>query len=229
MKLLRALGFFVTSLLIFAAVPLLGWGPDDMRGFFSLAPRAAYAVLIVIMGVGAGVQAYDQPQTLRGGKGQADKINPRQTVVRIVITILLYVALFFLPFADRRHVGVMSEMVSVRWLGLALFGLGMILVFWSGIALGRLYSAEVTIQENHQLITSGPYRMIRHPRYLGGIVYATGFSLLFRSWIGLVGTALAVGIILYRIRDEEVLMHAEFGAVWETYTERSWRLIPYLY
>lgn len=116
-----------------------------------------------------------------------------------------------------------------RWAGLVLFGVGIALVLWSGVVLGRLYSPEVTVQTDYHLITDGPYHYIRHPRYLGGILYAVGFSLAFRSWIGIAACALALGIFLFRIRDEEALMRQEFGPAWETYCRRSWRLIPLVY
>ena len=94
------------------------------------------------------------------------------------------------------------------------------LIIWSGLALGRLYSPEVTIQKDHHLVTDGPYRLIRHPRYVGGIIQGIGLSLLFRSWIGLVLTCLFVAIILFRIKDEEALMSKEFGQEWETYCQK---------
>jgi protein-S-isoprenylcysteine O-methyltransferase Ste14 len=102
------------------------------------------------------------------------------------------------------------------------------LIFWSGLALGRLYSPEVTIQKNHRLITDGPYRHIRHPRYLGGMIQGIGLSLLFRSWIGLALTFLFIVIVSFRIKDEEALMSREFGEEWETYCKKSWRLIPFI-
>lgn len=100
--------------------------------------------------------------------------------------LLLFGALAFLPFADRRSIGVIIGRQLTRWLGLVLFRLGMGLVFWSGLALGKLYSPEVTIQKNHQLITGGLYQYVRHPRYLGAQLLAVGLSFVFRSWIGLV-------------------------------------------
>ena len=111
-----------------------------------------------------------------------------------------------------------------------LSGLGyLLLVFWSGVALGKQYSPEVTIQKDHELITSGPYRVVRHPRYLGVLLLALGAALVFRSWIGLLGYILLLGILLSRIRDEEALLRQEFGPAWEAYRSRSWRMIPYLY
>jgi protein-S-isoprenylcysteine O-methyltransferase Ste14 len=84
------------------------------------------------------------------------------------------------------------------------------------------------VGEHGQLIANGPYRSIRHPRYLGGIIYAFGLSLLFRSWIGIVASVVSLGVFWFRIRDEEILMHQEFGQEWEAYCQQSWRLIPFL-
>jgi protein-S-isoprenylcysteine O-methyltransferase Ste14 len=87
----------------------------------------------------------------------------------------------------------------------------------------------VTVQEGHRLITAGLYRYIRHPRYLGAICVAFGASLVFRSWAGLLLNVLLPGLLLERMKDEEALMHQEFGAEWEAYCKRSWRLIPHIY
>ena len=229
MKYLRVIQFFVGTPLIYLVPPLLGWGLDDLAGFFSLSPRLGYAALVVSLGLVAGYQAMDGLEGLKGGKGKADKLVHRQSIVKVVVICLMYVFLAVVPFADRRGMGVMFESAAMRWLGLALAGLGFALIFWSGFALGRFYSADVTIQKNHRLITTGLYHHIRHPRYLGGVLFAVGFALLFRSWIGLVGSALFVGVVLFRIKDEEALMRQEFGQEWETYCQQSWRLMPYLY
>jgi len=229
MKYLRAVQFFVGTPLLYLAPPLLGWGIDDLAGFFSLYPRLGYAVLVVILGLVAGYQAIDGLEGLKGGTGEAGKLVRRQSIVKVVIIFLMYVFLAVVPFADRRGMGVMFEGAAMRWPGLALAGLGFALIFWSGFALGRFYSADVTIQKNHRLITIGLYRHLRHPRYLGGILFAIGFSVLFRSWIGLAASAIFVGVILFRIKDEEALMHQEFGQEWEAYCKQSWRLMPYLY
>jgi len=231
MKYLRAVVMFINTLVMYLGLPLLGWGIDDLGGFFSLDPRSGYALLVVACGFAVGYQAIDAPEGIRGSRGEGHKRVRSQSIVSIVIILLLFAALIFLPFADRRSIGVMigGQAAAIRWLGLVLFGLGCALVFWSGILLGRLYSAEVTIQKNHRLITVGVYRHIRHPRYLGGIILAIGLSLLFRSWIGLAASFLFIGVVLSRIKDEEALLHSEFGQEWETYCQQSWRLIPCLY
>jgi protein-S-isoprenylcysteine O-methyltransferase Ste14 len=79
------------------------------------------------------------------------------------------------------------------------------------------------------LITGSIYRFIRHPRYLGVMVLSVGISCVFRSWIGLVASVVFLAVILFRIREEEAVMHQEFDTEWEAYCKCSWRLIPYLF
>jgi protein-S-isoprenylcysteine O-methyltransferase Ste14 len=230
MKLVRSIASFLYTLAIYVGLPLLGWGFDDLAGFFALPQLAGYAISIAGFGILAGC-LIQRPGGMGNtlGKGQEGKFVPRQRMVRILVTGMLLCALVLVPFADRRGVGVMAGGSAMRWAGLVLTILGMGLIFWSGMALGRLYSPEVTLQEGHHLITDGPYRLIRHPRYLGGMVQGIGLSLLFRSWIGLVLTLAFVIIILFRVRDEEVMMSREFGAEWDSYCKKSRRLIPFVF
>jgi len=229
MKFLRTILFFIATLLIYLGVALIGWGLGDLEGFFSSGPRLGYAVVVGMFSLAVGVQAYSSTEGIRGGKGEEGKFVFRQRLVRIGLVLSLYIALFFIPFFDRRDLVVFGDSGIARWLGVTLSALGFILVFWSGLALGRQYSADVTIQEGHHLITNSIYRYIRHPRYLGVIALSVGVSCIYRSWIGLVASLIFLVILLYRMKDEESLMHKEFGGEWEAYYKRSWRLIPYLY
>jgi protein-S-isoprenylcysteine O-methyltransferase Ste14 len=225
----RGLGYFVATVLIYLGVPLLGWGLADLEGFFALGPRAAYAIVVAVFGLAVGIQGLTAPEGIRGGREQRDRRVSRQHAVRLIMVALLYGGLFSLAYADRRGVLVMAEVPAARWVGLLLSALGCGTVFWSGVSLGAQYSQEVTLQEAHRLVTGGAYRFVRHPRYLGVALLALGLSLLFRSWPGLVLCPIILAMLLFRIHDEEKLMQASFGAEWETYAQRSWRLIPYLY
>jgi protein-S-isoprenylcysteine O-methyltransferase Ste14 len=229
MKTLRSLGFLVTTMLMYLGIPLLGWGLGDVRGFFSTGPRLAYALVVLLTGLAVGWQAARSSEGIRGGPGREEKRVSRQSVIRVTVIALLYIALLFLPFADRRGIGTLATSPAVRWIGVVLFGVGIGLVVWSGVALGRLYSGDVTLQEDHHLVTDGPYRYVRHPRYTGAILLAFGLALTFRSWIGLVGSAAFIGIILFRIKDEEALMRKAFDQEWEAYCERTRRLVPFIY
>jgi protein-S-isoprenylcysteine O-methyltransferase Ste14 len=229
LKFLRAMLFCIATLLLYLGVTLLGWGIYDLTGYFSNPVRLGYAVVVGLFSLAVGVQAFSSIEGIRGRKGEEDKFVFRQRIVRIVLELSIYLTLLFLPFFDRHAIGVFSNGSLARWLGVVLSAVGFTFVFWSGIALGRQYSADVTIQKDHHLITSSVYRVIRHPRYLGVITLSIGVSLIFRSWVGLVASFAFFVILFFRIRDEEVTMRNEFGVEWDTYCERSWRLIPYIY
>jgi len=229
MNFVRAFLFFVATMLLYLGVPLIGWGLMDLQGFFSDPPRLGYALVVGCFSLAVGIQAYGSTLGIRGSKGEQGKFVFRQHVVRILLIFILYVALIFIPYSDRHNIGVILVLADLRWLGVALSFLGFSLIFLSGLALGRQYSQDVTIQKDHQLVIGGVYRFIRHPRYIGIILLAIGFSLGFRSWIGLITSGICTLVLLYRIGDEELTMHKEFGQQWESYCQRSWRLIPYVY
>jgi len=111
----------------------------------------------------------------------------------------------------------------VMWAGLALRA-------WSIHHLGGLFRAIVVIQPDHRLVTTGPYRYLRHPSYTGALVAALGFGIALGHWTSaviLVG-GWAIGIA-YRIRVEETVLHGAFGAAYEEYCARTRRVIPRLF
>lgn len=226
---LRAISYFAVTLMIYLGIPLLGWGLDDLPGFFAAKPRSGYAVAILLFGIAIGIQAAIAPIGIRGSDGIRKKLLSRQRIIRIVVTVLLYLALFLLTFMDRREIAIMPGTELTRWIGLVLFITGMVLVVLSGITLNRFYSKDVTVQVDHKLITSGVYCYIRHPRYLGGILSSAGLCLLYRSWVGLIGMAAFILLIFIRIHDEERLMRQEFGSQWESYCSKSWKLLPFIF
>ena len=229
MKYLRAFRYLLIPLIPLIGLPLLGWGIDDLRGFLSIYPRLGFVLAAAVPGLAEAYYVIKVGERNNLSKGEESKLVRRQSVVLLVLAPLLFGMFFFLPFADRRSIGVMMAGQVVRWLGLVLYGLGFVLTSWARAALGRMYSGQVTIQKSHQLIKIGLYRYVRHPVYLGMLCSALGLSFLFRSWLGLAVMIPIVGGLLFRIRDEEAVLHKEFGSEWETYCQQSWRFIPYLY
>ena len=229
MKYLRAFRYLLIPLIPLIGLPLLGWGIDDLRGFLSIYPRLGFVLAAAVPGLAEAYYVIKVGERNNLSKGEESKLVRRQSVVLLMIAPLLFGMFFFLPFADRRSIGVMMAGQGFRWLGLVLYGLGLVLTSWARAALGRMYSGQVTIQKSHQLIKIGLYRYVRHPVYLGMLCSALGLSFLFRSWIGLAVMIPIVGGLLFRIRDEEAVLHKEFGSEWETYCQQSWRFIPYLY
>jgi protein-S-isoprenylcysteine O-methyltransferase Ste14 len=95
--------------------------------------------------------------------------------------------------------------------------------------LGHRFSGLVAIQPGHQLVTSGVYRVIRHPSYLGLLVNALGWALSFRSAVGVLLAALMLPPLLARIHAEERMLQAQFGREYDAYCSRTSRLLPGIY
>ena len=116
---------------------------------------------------------------------------------------------------------------GIRWLGVAIYAAGGVLRLAPVFVLGRRFSGLVAIQPEHRLVTDGLYRFIRHPSYLGLLVNALGWGLAFRAGVGLVIAALMLSVVIARIEAEERLLSETFGAEYDAYRARTWRLVPY--
>jgi protein-S-isoprenylcysteine O-methyltransferase Ste14 len=213
------------TLAIFLGLPLLGWGLTDLQGFFSDQGRAGFVLFTLL---GACLAAY-QGMIIPESRGLPAKRITRQTVFLIVFAVLGGGLLIALPFCDHRSLAVMGENTGLRIWGATLLAVGGTIMFWSVMDLGKQYSPEVTLQNEHQLVTTGWYQHLRHPRYLGLIIMVLGFALVFRAWVGLAAVVLVSGALVWRISDEEKMLHQEFGERWETYCQHTCRLIPRLW
>jgi protein-S-isoprenylcysteine O-methyltransferase Ste14 len=100
---------------------------------------------------------------------------------------------------------------------------------WPVFVLGHRFSGLVAIQPGHTLVTTGIYRVIRHPSYLGLLVNSLGWALAFRSGVGVLLTALLIPPLVARIRAEETLLRAQFGGEYDAYCACTSRLLPGLY
>jgi protein-S-isoprenylcysteine O-methyltransferase Ste14 len=209
----RTVGVFIITLAIYLGFPWLGWSLGGSTSFFITPQRTAFGLGCLAFATLIGVQAYHSMEGIQDSPGQPGKTIHRQTVIGGLMTGLLLITMFAVPFASQRVWGSFTAASWIGWVGAALTWLGYLLVYSSGKALGRQYSAEITLQQDHELITSGPYRWVRHPRYLGILCLGLGIGLVFASWIGLVVTALVSGLIGWRIADEEALLALEFGQI----------------
>lgn len=213
------------GIVIFAGLPLVGWGVPDARDFINNPVRLGYIVLVVLLQIFVVIRFPGVGRNRSKGK----KIVHRQRLAVILMQAASLAIVIIAPYCDRRDIAVLGEAEIVRYFGLVVFALGFLATSWAEAFLGKQFSLEVTIQEDHRLVTDGPYRYLRHPRYLGIILFNIGFSFVFRSRLALIIIAAMSLVLLWRIHDEEALMHREFGADWEAYSQRSWRLIPFVY
>jgi protein-S-isoprenylcysteine O-methyltransferase Ste14 len=115
-------------------------------------------------------------------------------------------------------------------IGLIFFVLGLVIRWVAIIYLGRLFTVNVAIAEDHQLITSGPYRYVRHPSYTGTLLIFLGFGLCMLNIFSLAAVFLPIiAAFLWRMHVEEDALSATFGEQYRTYVNQTQRLIPYFY
>lgn len=142
------------------------------------------------------------------------------------------------------------RITPVILMGWSLTMLGTSLRLWCFRTLDRFFTFEVTLKEDHQLCTGGPYTYVRHPAYTGWILQCAGLAL----WNGGVGSwAWESGVLshpfgqilassflaveaymclsmVHRCSQEDMLMGEKFGAEWLAWARRvPYRLLPYLY
>jgi len=100
----------------------------------------------------------------------------------------------------------------------------------SRLTLGKQFSGHVQTTDNHRLVTSGIYKTIRHPAYLGFLCLLIGFPVCFGSIAGFAfAVSAAVPALIYRMRVEEAALLQWFGEDYEQYQQRTWRLVPWLW
>ena len=115
-------------------------------------------------------------------------------------------------------------------LGLILMAGGQLLRWWSIATLGRHFTVNVSVREDHRLIDKGPYRLVRHPSYTALLLVHVGAGLCFGNVFTLVVLAVPVAAALfYRMHVEEQVLVHELGPSYLEYMQRTRRLIPRIY
>lgn len=117
------------------------------------------------------------------------------------------------------------------WIGIGLVLFGVLFRQYAVRTLGEYFSIAVSVEETDTVVSSGPYRWVRHPSYTGGLITLIGLGVATGNWLspGLVTVAGLLGYG-YRIRVEERVLREKLGAAYEAYAERTpYRLVPGLW
>lgn len=113
-------------------------------------------------------------------------------------------------------------------IGLGLQAAFILLAVWARRHLGRNWSAEVRVAQGHELVRTGPYRMVRHPIYTAMFGMFIGTAIVSGRLHALVAVAILAAAYQRKIRHEEQRMSEEFGAAYGEYKRASWALVPWL-
>lgn len=195
-----------------------------MELWFKIAFLVLFGVLIAAAVRVAG-RLRRRPET---GIDQTQHELPILRAIRPALGIVFYVAIFDWLLPGRRlDFAVLELAPAIRLAGVALAFLAVGLIVWSFGALGVHYRGGVGLWDDHELVTSGPYRRVRHPIYLGFFLTMVGVALLSADWlVGISGILLTLSIPLLRVPVEEAELEERFGDRWRSYRERTGTFLP---
>jgi protein-S-isoprenylcysteine O-methyltransferase Ste14 len=114
------------------------------------------------------------------------------------------------------------------WLGAAVTVAGLLFAVWARVYLGGNWSSEVTIKQDHELITTGPYAVVRHPIYTGILAGLLGTAIALSEVRGIIAFVLIFVVLWLKLRMEEQWMRSQFGETYITYAHQTAALVPYL-
>ncbi|MRS99583.1 isoprenylcysteine carboxylmethyltransferase family protein [Ralstonia pickettii] len=206
------------SIAVYLGLAALGWG--GVGAFLAHPARVVLVVITVLLAIAA---------LLAGGNlspgEREDRSNRR---VLPVFGVIGFVSAWLPAYTDRLDLWCIDG-DAVRWLGVVLYAAGGALRVWPVYVLGNRFSGLVAIQPGHTLVTGGIYQYVRNPSYLGLLIGTLGWGLTFRALAGVALTLLLIPPLVARMRAEEALLQTQFGAEYDAYRARTWRLIPGLY
>ncbi len=163
-----------------------------------------------------------------------EKLDRRQEGLFILLTLR--------PLAAARMVGVITWLIDpawmtwsavalpiwLRWCGVGLGVVAAALLIWTFRTLDTNLTDTVVTRKNHTLVTSGPYRWVRHPFYLAFLMAMIADSLVMANWFLALTGGLAVSLIFIRTAREEANLLSRFGDDYRQYVETTGRFFPRL-
>ena len=209
------LTLIVAGAAAYLGLAILGWG--GFAAFFSHSALIALAIVFLAVS-GAALFA-------GGNLSPGEREDRGNRWVLAAFAVLGLLAAYLPAYTDRREFWTIDG-DAVRWLGVVLFAAGGALRLWPVVVLGDRFSGLVAIQPGHTLVTTGIFNAVRNPSYLGMLLNALGWGLAFRAGAGALLAALFIPPLVARIRSEEALLRAQFGAEYDAYCPRTSRLVP---
>ena len=212
------LGLALMAMLLFVPAGTLHW-------------PAAWVLLaeLGILGFASGLWlAWTDPDLLRERMSpfvQRDQEASDRALMKI-ISLAFVVWLVFMPL-DACRFGWSHVPLWMRWIGAIAIAVSLAIVHWTVLE-NRYAVVVVRVQRERgqHVITTGPYRFVRHPMYAGAILLFVGTPLLLGSWYGLIGAAIIMALFCVRITIEERTLRAELEGYTEYAASVPYRLIP---
>ncbi len=139
--------------------------------------------------------------------------------VCVAVGLLAHLSSHSLVWRTHLAVGIISACMVLA---------GTAFAVWARVTLGRNWSAEVTFKQEHELIESGPYALVRHPIYTGLIAMALGTAINYGRAIGFAVVLSLCGALWWKARQEERVMSSHFPDAYADYKSHVRAIIPFV-
>ena len=143
----------------------------------------------------------------------------------VLAALLLWRSTFPWLYLDKRF---LPASPSVFWIGSVITACGLLFCVWARVYLGKNWSGTVTIKEGHELISSGPYALVRHPIYSGLLIALCGSAVARGEWRGVLAVGLAACSLWFKLQREEKWLSEQFGESYAAYCQRVAALVPFM-
>lgn len=155
----------------------------------------------------------------------------KQVGIREVLFIILYpfwLAVMILYPSNFSWINVFALSFPdwLRWCGVVMAAISLLLLWWVHHALGKYFSHQLKLLDTHKLVTHGPYQWVRHPMYTTEFIIFISACLISANLLVVVPNILAIILIYLRINKEEEMMLERFGKEYRSYMKQTGKLLP---
>jgi len=186
--------------------------------------HVTFTILFLAM---AAIRVYYRLQA-RTGRKEPRKAEPAVVLAKILLGAPAMLAILVYLFRPQMlNWSNLALPPAWRWAGAAILAVSVAGLAWVHSTLGRNFSTELRIRPDQTLVTSGPYRYVRHPMYSAFFLLFSGMGLLAANWfIGTAGLLALILIVLFRVSREEEMMVNAFGDQYRRYASTTGRFLP---
>ena len=170
-------------------------------------------------------------QIKAAGAKTTQRIEPATSRILRALTFLIVIVLLSTTRIPLRwlYLQVWPSGLWPFWLGAAVMVTGLGFAVWAREHLATNWSRSVTIKQGHELITTGPYAVVRHPIYTGILAGFLGTAIALSQMRGFIAFVLIFFALWLKLRMEEQWMRSQFGETYTTYSRHTAALVPYLF
>ncbi|MBV8865040.1 MAG: isoprenylcysteine carboxylmethyltransferase family protein [Acidobacteriaceae bacterium] len=185
----------------------------------SVALKITWAIFVIVWIIGA----FTSKRSLRR-QSWASRFG--MVAVAILEYLLLFWGASYFGFAYQRF---LPDSTIYLWVGQFMTIAGVAFAIWARVTLGQNWSGIVTVKQDHELIRTGPYRLVRHPIYTGITLAVFGTAMFDGEIRSIILMVAMLSVLTQKMKIEEQFMNEQFGSEYAGYRQKTKALVPFLW